>query len=283
MAFYRQVFGFQVLSPIGRPAISGAMDKLNNVSNAKYRLATVQLPSTGLLLRFSEATSIERTSRSPRQTDPGQTLLRFLVTDLSVVVANLQRAGAQFVNAAGAPVPAPRSGAPGPFLARDPDGYLIEVARGEGSQASNVGAAASPVLDVRLVMTTEDTDKKLAFYKDLLGMDVAPGMWTKAGTGAAEVRQSVTKEIGGPGRLLEFQEFRNAGEKTPFRPRVYDPAAAMVSVIVRDLAAVVKLVQAANLPIITAGAEPVAIGTVGSLKRIVVQDPDGTYVELVES
>lgn len=283
VAFYQRVFGFQVLSPVGRPMISGAMDKLTNVTGARYRQGTVQLPSTGLVLRFSEASGIERTPRVPRLIDPGQTHLRFAVTDVDLVVANLQRAGAQFVSPTGAAVAAPRSGVTSAFLARDPDGYLLEVVRGEGSQASNVGAAASPVLDVRLIMTTEDTDKKLAFYKDLLGMDVTAGTWAKVGTGADEVRSTVTKETGGHGRMLEFQEFRNAGEKVSYRPRVHDPGAGMVSVVVRDLGAMVKAVQAANLPIVTADAQPLVIGVFGSLRRVIVQDPDGVFVELVES
>jgi catechol 2,3-dioxygenase-like lactoylglutathione lyase family enzyme len=281
MTFYQRVFGFEPLRAAGRPAINGAMDKLHNTPGAKYRQASMRLPATGLLLRFLEFTGVERTAHTPRQIDPGQSRLRIWVVDIELTVANLQRFGAQFVSPSGASVPAPRSGAAGPFLVRDIDGYLLEVARGQGSQPVAFG---SSVIDVRLAMTTEDSDKKVSFYKDVLGLDLTAGTWTKTGTGTAEVRETSMKDVGGPGRHVEFSEFRNAGEKTPFRPRVQDPNAAMVSFVVRDLAAIVKQVQEAKVIIVTTPAEPVVVGVAtGNLPRIIVQDPDGAFVELIQS
>src|SRR5207237_10025918 len=101
------------------------------------------------------------------------------------------------------------------IVARDPDGDLLDVERGEGAQPTNTGAGASPVLDVHLMLTTTDTDKKLAFYRGVLGWDVPTGTWTKMPTGTGEIRRSTSREAGGAGRIFERCEYRNGGTRTP--------------------------------------------------------------------
>jgi catechol 2,3-dioxygenase-like lactoylglutathione lyase family enzyme len=281
VAFYREVFGFDLIGgvAVGRPLVNSAMEKLTNTAGAKYRQASLRLPNTGLVLRLMEFSEIEHAAvPKSRFTDPGQTILRFFVSDgdMDAALANLRRAGAEIVVGGG---PVARGGVLSLIVARDPDGYLLEVGRGQGAQATNTGAGASPVLDVHVVLTTADTDKKLAFYGGVLGFEVPAGTWTKMPTGTGEIRRSTSREAGGANRIFEICEYRNVGTSAPVQSRLQDPSTGLVSFIVRDLPDTLKPVKEAKLPVVTAGGEPV---TLANLQRIVIRDPDGAAVELIQ-
>jgi catechol 2,3-dioxygenase-like lactoylglutathione lyase family enzyme len=279
VAFYRSVFGFDLFGvAVGRPLVNSTMEKLMNTPGAKYRQAALRFPNTGLVFRLMEFSGIERAAQKPRPTDPGQTILRLFVSDgdMEAALANLRRAGADIL--AGG-TPASHGGALSPIVARDPDGYVLEITRGQGAQATNTGAGVSPVVDAHVVLTTADTEKKLAFYRGVLGIDVPSGTWTRTPTGTGEVRRSTSREVGGANRVFEICEYRNVGPSTPVQSRLQDPSTGMVSFIVKDLADALKPMHDANLSIVTAGSTPVSLA---KLQRIVVRDPDGVHVELIQ-
>jgi catechol 2,3-dioxygenase-like lactoylglutathione lyase family enzyme len=276
--FYRQVFG---LLPYGsvpsRPLMNQALEKLGATPNARFRQATVRLPNSGLLMRVLEITNLERAPKTAQTlADVGEAHFRFEVTDVEAVVNNLQRMGAQFVTPAN--VQAAKTATS--VLVRDLDGYLLEVVKGVGSQGSNIGAGASPILDSRLVLTAESVDNTLKFYRDILNAPVPETtQWQKPPFGAGEMKSALSGDIGGPGRVLEVREYRNAGSKGPIQPRLQDPGATVLSFFVRNLAEVTKLVQAANLKIVTPEAKPVQMV---NLDRLMIQDPNGVFVELIQ-
>lgn len=279
LEFYRRVFA---LLPYGRvpqrPLMNQAMEKLNNLPGMRMRQATLRLPNSGLLMRLVEVSNIEAAAKAPQaMSDPGTAIFRFEVTDVESVVANLERAGARFVSPASAQAARTAS----PILVRDPDGYLLEIAKGLGAQGTDIGAGASPILDSRMVLTSASMDAKLKFYRDILGAPVpAASDWGKAAFGTGEVRSSRSDDIGGPGRVLEFREFRNAGQAAPFQPRPQDPGATLLSFFVRDLPAVTKQIQDdGTLTIVTPEGKPVRLA---NLDRLVVKDPDGVFVELIQ-
>jgi catechol 2,3-dioxygenase-like lactoylglutathione lyase family enzyme len=272
-AFYRSLFG---LVPFGSfepmPLVNSSMAKLTNTGNAKYRQATLRLPNTGVVLRLMEFAGVERAPLKPGLTDPGQVVLRLMLNDMPLTLANLQKVNAEFV--LGAPSPGTSSSF---AVVRDPDGYLLTLEPGQGPQGSSVDQTA--VNEVHVVVITADTDKSLTFYKNVLGVDFAPGVWGKLPVGNGEIRRSVAHEFGGPQRIVELCEYRNVGAGTPVKARLQDPPASLVSFIVRDMSDTLKAVNEAKSPIVTAGGAPV---TIASLPRIVVRDPDGAFVELVQ-
>ncbi|MGH8113826.1 MAG: VOC family protein, partial [Rhodanobacteraceae bacterium] len=81
---------------------------------------------------------------------------------------------------------------------------------------------------------------------------------------------------------LEFAEFRNVAQGSP-RPRPQDPGASVLVLTVRNLDTIVQHVRAARVPIVTTGGRPVSHRSGGTTTRsIVVTDPDGYYIELIE-
>jgi hypothetical protein len=79
--------------------------------------------------------------------------------------------------------------------------------------------------------------------------------------------------------VIELCDYRNAGPVSAPQSRLQEPGAGMVSFMVRDLEDTLKAVRDAKLPIVTTEGQPV---TVAKLQRIVIKDPDGTFVELIQ-
>ena len=282
--YYRDVFGFEVVEQPSSPVPDAAWQQLTNTEGYRYRSASMRLPRAGFVLRLMEFSGGDRRPGKPRQTDPGQTNLLLRVRDIDAAFAAVTTAGAEIVSLGGKPV----SGGNGAFAAlfsRDPDGYVIETVRA-GQMPLPEPGEGNAWLGV-IAMTTDDTNRKLGFYRDLLGFEMATGNWggpqfimDMVGAGSGEFRQSnTTAGIPGTRDRLEFYEYRNIPAKTSFRPRLQDPPAGMVSLVVANLDEMARLARAAAVPIVTVGGEPVRTG---NSRRLVVQDPDGVYIELIQ-
>jgi hypothetical protein len=73
------------------------------------------------------------------------------------------------------------------------------------------------------------------------------------------------------------------GDRSAVQPRFQDPGAATLIVTVRDLDAVMARVKQNNVPIVTTGGGPVGIpGDKGEDRGVVVKDPDGFHVLIVQ-
>jgi catechol 2,3-dioxygenase-like lactoylglutathione lyase family enzyme len=81
---------------------------------------------------------------------------------------------------------------------------------------------------------------------------------------------------------LEFAEFRHVQQKSS-RPRPQDPGASVVVLTVRELDPILLRAHAAHVPILSTGGVPVAAGDgVSKDRSVVLRDPDGYYIELIE-
>jgi catechol 2,3-dioxygenase-like lactoylglutathione lyase family enzyme len=277
VTFYRTAFGLEVFGSVPpQPSMNAAMARLFDVGDAKYRQATFRIPHTDVILRLMEF-RVEHAAQRPGLGDPGQVRPRFLVSDMDVTLAGLKLAGAEIVSASsGGQVSALKP--PTHVIARDPDGYVIEIERDESLQSS-VATDVSPVVALHVVLTTTDTEKKLAFYKKLLGFDIEPGVWSKTVLDAGDVRRSTGRDLGGATRLLDLEEYHDAGRAKLGQGRVQDLAMGVASFIVRDLDDTLSAVRQAKLHVVTMAEAPVSLA---QTRRMVVQDPDGAYVEMSE-
>ena len=84
---------------------------------------------------------------------------------------------------------------------------------------------------------------------------------------------------------LEAFEYRNI-DRVQRVPALFQPGVSSLRFVVRDLDALLAQAQAAGVAIVTAGAEPVVVptphGLAGAARAIVLRDPDGYPVELLE-
>jgi catechol 2,3-dioxygenase-like lactoylglutathione lyase family enzyme len=137
----------------------------------------------------------------------------------------------------------------------------------------------------------EDMDVSLAFYRDVLGLEVTvttefaadPAIQAMGNTPAAESRIAVL-DVPGLDLGIELIEYRGI-ERNPQRPHFVDPGAANIAFRVRDLDALFPAIEEfPGVNVLTAGGKPVTITTPnGTLHAVFVQDPDGFVVEMLES
>lgn len=136
-----------------------------------------------------------------------------------------------------------------------------------------------------------DLDKAVAFYRDGLGLDVQgapanadtnPALRDMFGLPDAHLRW----QIGRPPAMrtgVEIVEITKAGGKSLER-RVQDSGAFMLIVFVRDVDATFARVKALGAPVVTKGGAPIGLPAGKPRYRVVVvKDPDGHFVEIVQA
>jgi catechol 2,3-dioxygenase-like lactoylglutathione lyase family enzyme len=137
--------------------------------------------------------------------------------------------------------------------------------------------AQTPVVGVgTFIHVVANLDKTMQFYGDRLGLELngAPGARAFSVNAVVEnlydakgsqSRVAVFKVPGSP-LGVEFAEFKDAVQR-PFRPRIQDPGASLMTIPVRDVSSVIAKLKEDGAPVTT---------------EAVVTDPDGFFVHLVE-
>ncbi|MEP7353966.1 MAG: VOC family protein [Acidobacteriota bacterium] len=155
-------------------------------------------------------------------------------------------------------------------------------------------AQSTPVVRLQnLAHSTESLDKTVAFYRDVLGLPVNgdplsqkpqkldADMSKFTGTQGMSFR-AATFRIPNAGFGFELTEFTGA-PRTTLRPNVQDIGTATLSLQVRDMKSVLAKVKASGAVIVTTGGELVnPRGPTSTLREIMVRDPDGFFIELLQ-
>jgi predicted enzyme related to lactoylglutathione lyase len=172
------------------------------------------------------------------------------------------------------PGPRPPVPAPGPRPPVPPAG---DVVVGSGNY--------SPIV--------ADLDKAIEFYGNLLGLTVPPPQ--APGPRPYNTDPALLKMFGMPGAQLRFVTARIPGatvgvemvevkglDRKAARPRPQDPGGTTLILIVRDIDAAFAPLKRAGVPVVTRGGEPLAFGPSNLARGVIVTDPDGHFVELLQ-
>ena len=159
---------------------------------------------------------------------------------------------------------------------------LLAVAS-TSAQAQPAGQMKSLSHNIHAV---NDLDTTLAFYRDVFGLEgraidfANPAVPLLTNAPGVTLRMSMLTLPGGT--RYELTHFKGL-ERQPGVAQYTDPGAASVVLYVRDLDALVAAAKKANAPIVTTGGAPVEITTEkGRARSIVLRDPDGYFLQLVE-
>jgi catechol 2,3-dioxygenase-like lactoylglutathione lyase family enzyme len=136
------------------------------------------------------------------------------------------------------------------------------------------------------IHAVEDLDTTLAFYREVFGLNGTPQDFPNPAVPLLTNAPGVTLRLSMmrlPGAMLfELTHFKGL-ERKPARAAYTDPGAASIVFYVRDIDVVVANAKKANAPIVTTGGAPVEIATEGGRARsIVLRDPDGFFVQVVQ-
>lgn len=139
--------------------------------------------------------------------------------------------------------------------------------------------------------TVADLERSLAFYRDLLGLEVVVSQeqdnaYTRRLVGMADARLRVAQlrvpgaALGPSGHHLELVEYL-APRDEPLQVRTSRPGAPHLAFVVRDLPTIYRRLLEAGVPFVS---PPVAIeaGVNGGGMTVYLRDPDGITLELVQ-
>jgi catechol 2,3-dioxygenase-like lactoylglutathione lyase family enzyme len=274
IAFYRDAVGFELVAPPAPLRASGLLDLAKaSAPNATARTAAFRIPGSEMEFRLIEFSGANGTRFEQRLYDPGVTRFSIQVRDIDAAFNRVKDKVLAVDTTGGAPVytQRPRNDTRAVMM-RDPDGFVFEFVQGDPLPQTDV-PASSNIYNARSSLAVEDTEKALAFYRDVLGFTnrptnpgVAPAVLALEGTPNAVAKTTSTSPPGGT-NVWFLWEFSNI-ERTKREPRVFDPGASALSIQVENRAALVERMRAAGVKVES---------------NSVVRSPDGLLIELVEN
>src|SRR5881394_3124606 len=135
-----------------------------------------------------------------------------------------------------------------------------------------------------------DLDKAVAFYRDGIGFEVQgeaanadanPRLRAMFGLPNARLRWQIGRAPPTQGGV-EIVEISKGGGR-PVARAMQDPGAVMLMVVVRDINATLARLKQVGAPVVTTGGAPVTVGGgPQGVLAVVVKDPAGHFVELVQ-
>lgn len=140
------------------------------------------------------------------------------------------------------------------------------------------------------VHAVTDLDTTVAFYKDVIGLEFSrppaafpnPGVPLLVNSPGVTLRLAMFK-MPGQKYVLELTQF-SAADRKAGQPMHTDPGAANLQLRVRDIDTVFAAIKKSGAPIITKSGAPVKIGPPNSnMRSVMVRDPDGYVVEVIQS
>jgi catechol 2,3-dioxygenase-like lactoylglutathione lyase family enzyme len=136
------------------------------------------------------------------------------------------------------------------------------------------------------IHAVNDLDTTLAFYRDVFGLNgrandfANPAVPLLTNAPGVTLRMSMLSLPGGP--RYELTHFKGL-ERQPGVAKYTDPGAASVVLYVTDIDTLVAAAKRLNAPVVTTGGAPIHVMTaVGHARSIVIRDPDGYFLQLVE-
>jgi catechol 2,3-dioxygenase-like lactoylglutathione lyase family enzyme len=165
-------------------------------------------------------------------------------------------------------------------------------------QTSGTVATAPPAGDVvvgsgNYSPIVQDLDKAIEFYGTLLGLTVpapqAPGprpfstdpaIRNMFGMPGSQLRWVVARIPGSP-LGVEMVEAKDI-ERAAVHPRPRDPGSFTLVLLVRDIDAAFAPLKRSAVPVVTPGGEPIRLNANNHARGIIVTDPDGHFVEVLQ-
>jgi catechol 2,3-dioxygenase-like lactoylglutathione lyase family enzyme len=292
VAFYSGVLTFQKLSD--EELAGDDVDHFFGVFGARIRIVRMQLGDESIeLVQFLAPRG------RPIPVDSRSNDLWF--QHIAVIVSNMDRAYAvlrqnHVEHASSEPQRLPdwnkNAGGIKAFYFKDPDEHPVEILEFPEGKGAAKWHRPSDRLFLGIdhtAIAVADTDASLRFYRDLLGLRVA-GESENYGTEqehlnnvfGARLRITALRAPAGPGiELLEYLSPRD-GKPYPIDERTNDVVHRQTELEVDSLDAAVPSLRAAKVRFISAGPVSVEKGQLGFARALVVRDPDGHALGIVQ-
>jgi catechol 2,3-dioxygenase-like lactoylglutathione lyase family enzyme len=239
--FYGDGLGLEMTGAPGPRAFSvnAVVEGLYDAKGSQSRVAVFKIPGSPLGLEFVEFKDMAQRPFRPGIQDPGASIVTLAVPDVEAQTKKLQAQGVRVVASNTTKHLATLS---------DPDGFYLELVPG-----------GETVPSAKLNLITGDSTQTRHLFSDLLGFHFS-GNFSKV-----------------PGTDFEVQFTKGKTSKLPAHA-IHDPGAGVLRLQARDVDALLGTLRAANVPVASAGGNPVSVG---DRHFVILRDPDGFFFQLV--
>ncbi len=291
VAFFTEVLDFE---PVGERELAGeAFEHLTGVFGARAREATLELGGERLVLTEYLAPRGRAIPPDSRSNDRWFQHVAIVVSDMERVYNRLRAHRVRHVSTGPQRLPDwnPNAGGIEAFYFQDADGHNLEVIAyppGKGDPRWQAEDRLFLGID-HTAIAVGDTEASLAFDRDVLGLGVA-GASENWGSEQERLNQvfgtrlriTALRGAGGPG--VEFLEYLapSNGRPAPSDLAANDLAHWQTTVVVEDLDGLGRRLRAAGGRWVSPGVVSLAGGGSGAVDALLVRDPDGHALELVE-
>lgn len=304
--FYTQVLPFKKISEV---EVAGEeYEHLQGVFGLRMRIARLQLGDEFIELTDYLAPESRPIPVDMRSNDHWFQHIAIVVSDMDKAYAHLRKHNVQHASTGPQQIPDWNKAAAGirAFYFRDPDGHHLEIiyfppgkgdpkwqSMGQGANGNSAATNGDPKLFLGIdhtAIVVSNTEESLKFYRDLLGLHVA-GESENYGTEqehlnnvfGARLRISGLRAAQGPG--IEFLEYLapRDGRPTPDDIRANDLMHWQTTLFVSNVDAMLQRLRNFNASFISpAAAVTIPKATLGFQKGLLVRDPDGHAMRIVE-
>lgn len=291
--FYEEVLGFE---KIAETEIAGdAYDALSGVTASGARIAHLRLGEQ--IVEMTEYLS-HRGRPIPvpwRGNDLWFQHVAIVVSDMEKAYEQLRRHRVGQISLEPQTIPETNVAAAGIMALKfcDPDGHALELIwfpAGKGSERWRRPAGRLFRGIDHTAISVSNTEQSLAFYRDLLGLTlggatVNTGIVQERLDGVINPRVRVTAVM--PEKSPPFVEFLHYEVPSDARPIPGDTTAVdlwhwQTSLVVDDVAAAAKALRAAGVRFVSSDVVDVPNKALGFARAVMVTDPDGHAVRLVQ-
>jgi catechol 2,3-dioxygenase-like lactoylglutathione lyase family enzyme len=289
IAFFRDVLSFELVGQEERAGPSH--EALEGVFGLRTLSARMRLGGETLELTQYLAPEGRPIPVDSRSNDRWFQHVAIIVSDMDAAYAHLRKHRVRHASSGPQRLPDwnPNAGGIEAFYFKDADGHVLEVLAfppDKGDPKWHRLARETDALFLGIdhtAIVVEDTERSLAFYRDVLGLAVAGASENHGAEQehlnnvfGARLRITALRGSAGPG--IEFLEYLAPSDGRPFPPdaRANDLLHWETRLAVGSLDALLPRLRVADAPFLSPG--PVALGA--GHAALLVRDPDGHALEL---
>jgi catechol 2,3-dioxygenase-like lactoylglutathione lyase family enzyme len=290
--FYSTVLTFEKLSDV---EVAGeAYEHLQGVFGLRMRVVRMRLGDEVIELSHYLAPQGRPIPVDSRSNDRWFQHVAIIVSDTDRAYARLRQYRVQHASPGPQRLPDwnPNAGGIRAFYFKDPDGHVLEILQFPPGKGDPKWQRAADRLFLGIdhtAIVVADTDASLRFYRDTMGLravgeseNYGPEQERLNNVFGARLRITTLRAGAGPGiELLEYLAPRD-GRPYPADTRASDLWHWQTRLSVGDAASAAQVVRAARSPLISPGLVELSGRALGFGRGLMVRDPDGHAMQLVE-
>jgi catechol 2,3-dioxygenase-like lactoylglutathione lyase family enzyme len=290
--FYNNVLSFRKISDV--EVLGSEYEQLQGIFGVRLRIVKLQLGNELIELTEYLTPKGKPIPVDSRSNDRWFQHIAIVVNDMDQAYQHLRKHKVQHASTAPQRIPDSNKAAAGirAFYFKDPDGHNLEVIYFPPGKGNPQWQKPSQNLFLGIdhtAIVVGKTDQSLAFYRDLLGLKLA-GESRNYGTEQAHLNQVEGARLhisglrAGTGPGIEFLEYLapQDGRSLPNDARPNDLLHWQTTLVVKDLQTIVQHLQHHQTAFVSRGVTKLPDLSLGFKQGVLVRDPDGHALRLVE-